>query len=390
MADLPLPSRPSGEVLWVHATTIERYLALCDIGHRLKAMRPDLVVLATWEAEMGVVPPVEGCDFAVGPLPEDQSPEAKSFLTQWRPDLCLWAGGNLRRSLLRQMREQRVSALLVDIREEELPPRKLRWLPDQRHRMFSSFEAVLTPSVAVRNQLMRGDLAADRLVLSPALRISTLPPSCLQEDQNALQQSLGSRPVWLAAHAQLAEIPILLEAHRTALRLLHRLLLVIALDSPDCRARAASLLRASGLQCADWTAGQDPDDYTQVLLGDSDELGLWYRAAPVTFLASSLLPEMSGQSPVDALALGSVVLHGPGIGQHGPIYRQLARLGASEQIANTQELAEMVIHLSAPDLAAEMALAGWKAITEGAAMTDQLIERVQDMLDLREEQDAAS
>lgn len=389
MAEPALPPRPEGEVLWLHATNIERYLALCDIGHRLKAMRPDLVVIATWEAEMGDIPLADGCDFALGTLPEDQTIEAKSFLSHWRPDLCLWAGGNLRRGVLRQMRDQRVSALLIDIRDDELPTRKLRWLPDQRHRMFSTFETVLTPSVAVRNQLLRGDLAEDRLLLAPPLRISTLPPGCLQEDLNALQQSLASRPVWLAAHAQLKEIPTLLDAHRIALRLLHRLLLVVAIDSPDCHARARSLLRASGLQCADWTAGEEPDDYTQVLLVDCEELGLWYRVAPVSFLANSMMPQMPGQSPLDALALGSVVLHGPGTGQHRDIYARLGAIGASERIKSPQELAEMVIHLSAPDMAAEMALTGWNAVTEGAAMTDQLIDRVQDILDLREEQNAA-
>lgn len=389
MADASLPPRPDGEVLWLHATNIERYLALCDIGHRLKAMRPDLVVLATWEADMDAPPVVEGYDFALGTLPEDQSPEAKAFLAHWRPDLCLWAGGHLRRGVLRQMRDQGVSALLVDIREDELPTRKLRWLPDQRHRMFSTFDAVLTPSLAVHSQLMRGDLSEKRLLLSPPLRISTLPPGCRQDDLNALQQGLASRPVWLAAHAQLKEIPTLLEAHRTALRLLHRLLLVIAIDSPDCHARARSLLRTSGLQCADWINAEEPDDYTQVLLVDCEELGLWYRVAPISFLASSLFPQMPGQSPLDALALGSVVMHGPGTGQHQEIYVQLGALGASEQIKSAQELAEMVIHLSAPDMAAEMALVGWNAVTEGAAMTDQLIERVQEILDLREEQNAA-
>ena len=106
-------------------------------------------------------------------------------------------------------------------------------------------------------------------------------------------------------------------------------------------------------------------------------------------MAASLQPQMPGQNPLDALALGSVLLHGPGTGHHQPIYAQLAQRGAAEQVKDAAELAQKVIHLSAPDMAAEMALAGWTAVTEGAEMTDQLIERAQDMLDLREEQNAA-
>ncbi|MEP2716347.1 glycosyltransferase N-terminal domain-containing protein [Pseudophaeobacter sp.] len=389
MTDASCLTRPAGELLWVHATTIERYLALCDIGQRLKAMRPDLIILATWEAAMGAVPEAEGCDIAHGPLPGDTAAETKAFLNQWRPDLCLWAGGDLRRGLLRQMREQGVSALLVDIRSKELPSRKLRWLPDQRHRIFSGFDAVLTPSKTVQAQLQKTGMSPDKLHLTGPLRLSAMPPSCNPEELSALQQSLGSRPIWLAARVRLEELPSLLEAHRTALRLLHRLLLVVALDDPDSRARTRNLVQASGLQCADWDAGEEPDEYSQILITDSANLGLWYRLAPVSLLASSLLPEMPGQSPLDALALGSVVLHGPGTGRHHPIYAQLAPLKATKQIATAKDLAEMVIHLSAPDAAAKRALAGWTAVTEGAAMTDQLIDRVQDILDLREDHHAA-
>ncbi|WP_122074582.1 3-deoxy-D-manno-octulosonic acid transferase [Pseudophaeobacter sp. EL27] len=387
---LSSPARPAGEVLWVHATSIERFMALCDIGHRLKAMRPDLVVLATWETDMGEVPEVDGCDYILGPLPGDQTSESRAFLNQWRPDLCLWAGGQLRRGMLRQMREQGVSALLVDILDSEMPTRKLRWLPDQRHRIFSGFDAIYTPSKLVRSQLLRGPFSAEHVLLTSRLRLSTVPPGCNHDDLADLQQSLGSRPAWLAARAQLEELPTLLEAHRTALRLLHRMLLVIALDNPECRARARNLVQASGLQCADWDAGDELSDYTQILITDSANLGLWYRLAPITLLASSLMQDMPGQNPLDALALGSVVLHGPGSGHHRAIYSQLAALKATKQVNSAQELAEMVIHLSAPDMAAKRALAGWTAVTEGAEMTDQLIDRVQDILDLREDQDATS
>lgn len=373
----------------MHATNIERLLALCDIGQRLQSMRPDLVVLATWEAEMGDVPNIEGCSVALGPLPADQSSEARDFLRKWRPDLCLWAGGNLRRALLRQMREQNLAALLIDIRENELPARKLRWLPDQRHRMFTSFQQILTPSTAVRGQLLRGGLSEQSVQISGPLQLSTLPPGCNHDELAELQQSLGSRPLWLAAGARLEELPSLLEAQRSALRLLHRLMLVIALEDSDSRERCRSLLRSRGLQCADWEAGDEVNDYTQVMITDCEVLGLWYRLAPITLMASSLHPEMPGQNPLDALALGSVVLHGPGTGHHQPVYEQLAHKGAVARIGTAQELAENVMHLSAPDMAAEMALAGWQAVTEGAEMTDQLIEQVQDILDLREEQNAA-
>jgi 3-deoxy-D-manno-octulosonic-acid transferase len=384
----PPRRRPDGELLWVHATSTERFLALCDLGTRLKTARPDLVVLVTWEPDILVPQDTEGCDIAAGMLPPDNAPEVRAFLNRWQPDFCIWSGGRLRRTLLRRMREQGLDALLVDITEEELPSRTSRWLPDQRKRMLDGFSAILTPDPAVRTQLLRSGLSAQKVQVSGRLRISTTPPGCNDDDLEDLQSTLGSRPVWLAAHIRPDELPMVLEAQRIALRLLHRLILVLSPDGPANLEIFRSALRDSGLQFADWEAGNEPDDYTQILLTDGEELGLWYRLAPVCLMGGSLLRGREGHSPLDAAALGSAILHGPGTVRHQEIYAQLTRAGAAECVYTAQELAEMVIHLSAPDMAAEMALAGWEAVTEGAAMTDELIDRVQDLLDAQEAQHA--
>ncbi|MDE4132321.1 glycosyltransferase N-terminal domain-containing protein [Phaeobacter sp. QD34_3] len=384
------PSRPDGELLWVHATTPERYLALCDLGTRLKLARPDLVVLATWEADMIVPPNTEGCDIAAGLLPIDQTADVRAFLDHWQPDFCIWSGGRLRRTLLRRMREQEIDALLVDITEEELPSRTSRWLPDQRKRMLEGFSAILTPDPAVRVQLLRTGLPSQKVQLAGRLRISTTPPGCNDDDLEDLHSAFGSRPVWLAAHVRPDELPMVLEAHRIALRLLHRLILVLSPEGAATLGQFRTALRDSGLQFADWETGEETDDFTQVLLTDGEDLGLWYRLAPVCLMGGSLLRGREGHSPLDAAALGSAILHGPGTVRHQAIYAQLAEVGAAECVYTTQELAEMVLHLSAPDMAAEMALAGWQAVTEGAEMTDQLIEHVQDLLDAQEDRHAAT
>ena len=73
-----LPPRPEGEVLWVHATSTERYMALCDVGNRLKTARPDLSVLATWEPDMAPPPEAEGCDIPAGHLPPEREKGKKN------------------------------------------------------------------------------------------------------------------------------------------------------------------------------------------------------------------------------------------------------------------------------------------------------------------------
>lgn len=377
-----LQPRPKGELLWIHATTPERYHALCDIGRRIKSLRPGLSVLASWEPGLRLTGTV-GCDLPVGPLPEDTMAEARDFLDHWQPDACIWTGTPERRVLLRQLRERNTAVLLADLLDEEVPNRASRWLPDHRRRLLEGLACILTPSEAVKARLIRAGIPAERVELAGKLHVSAIPPGCNSEDLAAMQQTLGSRPVWLAAHVKLSELPAILEAHRAALRLLHRLLLVVALDDVAGLGAARSLLQDSGLNSADWENGGEPDDLTQVLLAGSEDLGLWYRLSPVALIASSLDPAAQGQSPLDAAALGSALLHGPGIHAHREPYDRLTRAGAAQQVMTLEDLADAVVALSAPDKAAEMALAGWQSVTESAATTDTLLEKVQEILDQR-------
>jgi 3-deoxy-D-manno-octulosonic-acid transferase len=287
--DLPdrKPPRPAGELLWVHAGTTERGLALCDLGQRMKMLRPDLAVMLT--SANGLVLPASagGCDLQAGPLPEDQAMEVRQFLDHWRPDLCLWSGGGLRRELLRHCSERGIPKLLVDIEAEEIPARKSRLLPDQSRRTLDEFDRILTPSDQAAEQLRRMGISSAKVTRASRLRISATPPNCHDDELTRMQADLGSRPVWLAAHCLPDEVPMLLKAHRKASRRLHRLLLILAVADYDALEDVRGQLQASGLRTADWEVGGEPADNTPVVLSCDDDLGLWYRLAPLSVLAGT-------------------------------------------------------------------------------------------------------
>ncbi|MVO16443.1 3-deoxy-D-manno-octulosonic acid transferase [Rhodobacteraceae bacterium CY05] len=387
---IPLPQRAPGELIWAHATSDERYLALCDLGHRLKLMRPDLSILITREPELCTLPIPEDSHLIVGELPTEHIAEIRNFLDHWQPDICLWAGGELRPGLIRNCCDRGINALLIDIEAHELPARRSRWLPDKSRKLLDNFSAILTPSTAAFTKLRRAGIATEKITTTTRLRISATPPGYHEDELSRVQDSLGSRQVWLSAHTRIDEIPTILGAHRNALRLLHRLVLVLSVERFSDLDAARDELREFGLRCTDWDAGEEVDDNTQVLLTCDEDLGLWYRVAPLSLLAGTLNAKANGHNPLDAAALGSAILHGPGIGGHDPLYQRLTEAGAAHMIHNSDELAVQVIQLSAPDKAAEMALAGWQVVTESAELTDQLLDRVQDILDLRESQNAAS
>lgn len=75
---------------------------------------------------------------------------------------------------------------------------------------------------------------------------------------------------------------------------------------------------------------------------------------------------------------------------HRDLYEPLAKAGAARPVRTQEEMTDAVVAMSAPDKAAEMALAGWQSVTESAATTDTLLEKVQELLDRREDTDAGT
>ena len=108
-------------------------------------------------------------------------------------------------------------------------------------------------------------------------------------------------PIAAASLPEVEEAAVI-AAHRSALRMAHRLLLILVPDRAERSDRLAAMLEASeGWQVARRSSEEEPDDETQVYIADApSEMGLWYRLAPVTFMGGSLYGAGSQRDPFEA------------------------------------------------------------------------------------------
>jgi 3-deoxy-D-manno-octulosonic-acid transferase len=114
-----------------------------------------------------------------------------------------------------------------------------------------------------------------------------------------------------------------------------------------------------------------PDPEVQVYITDADtELGLWYRLAPITYLAGSLSKKGAVRDPMEPAALGSAIIHGPKAGRYGAAMGRLAASQATNLVGSSSDLAEALGELLAPDRAAKLAQAAWIVASDGAEATD--------------------
>lgn len=381
--------RPEGELLWLHATSPDRLIPLCELGLRMQSQRESLKVLITVERDKFGT----GADMAklketgldVDELLSDHPAEARDFLDHWRPDICLWAGASLMPNLISETTERGIPMILIDVSQSDFPARKHRWFPDLTRASLGLFEAIMVNDQAAANALRRIGVPGRMISITEPLRNGPSPLPFVEQDLSVTAQQLSGRPLWLAAYVQADEFEQILVAHRIAQKLFHRLLLVLTVSDPELLDPLEAYLQGTGMRFARWAIGDGIEDNTQVLISDGvDDLGLWFRMAPLTFMGSSLTVGSTGRNPLEAVALGSAILFGPHVQGHRDTYSRLASVGAGRSIGDAEGLGAAVIRLVAPDHAAAMALAGWQVVTEGAALSDRLVEMVQDRLDMQE------
>jgi 3-deoxy-D-manno-octulosonic-acid transferase len=383
---VPAAPRGSGPVIWGHAAATPDARALLRLFDRLRSARGGLQFLMTHPPGL-VVPEDLPPDTTAEPVPPETRDAITGFLSHWKPDLCIWTRGDLRPGLIDAASNRGVAMYLANAREDAFDFRSLRWLPDLVRRTLSAFDMVFACDAGARNRLLRLGLAPDMVMISGALQEGGSALPCDEATREDLAGILAGRPLWLAAMVQPDELPVVTEAHRAALSFAHRLLLVIVPDDAGNESAFAAALDDEGWRVARWSRGDMPGENTQVLLADSrDELGLWYRIAPVTFMASSIQAGSGGRDPYEPAALGSAVLYGPNVGRHLGAYSRLAAAGAARIVKDAATLHAAVTRLTAPDQAAQMAHAAWEVISDGAEMTDRLLALIEDTLDLLEAQ----
>lgn len=382
----PETPRPEGELIWLHAGEPENLLAVQDLALRLCAARQGLTALITLPDTKTIAPaPLPANSSAVHQMmiPNEHPGSVKAFLDHWKPSMCIWIWGALRPNLVLETAKRPCPMVLIDADLRGFDKQTQMWLPDLTRKLLAPFDIACARSAAGYRRLVQLGMPPDKIEQTSPLLAGghVLPVSEIDLDE--LSAAMGGRPAWFAAQITEREIGIILAAHKHALRLSHRLLLIIQPRDRQLADAIAKQAASENMTVANWDDGQFPDDTIQVLLAcDPSETGLFFRIAPVSFLGATLVLGDGGCDPLEAAALGSAILYGPRVRHHMPSYSRLAAAGAARIVNDADALGTAVSRLIAPDQAASMAHAGWDVISQGAALADMVIDRVQETLDL--------
>jgi len=362
-------ARPAGRLGWLHGASVGETQSLLPLIAALTERQPDLTLLVT----TGTVTSARLLARRRPPrtlhqyLPLDRQAWVARFLDHWRPDFALWVESELWPNLLGEANRRGIPLGLVNGRLSARSQSRWALAGSLIRPLLKGFRVVLAQDSAQAARL--ASLGARSPQCLGNLKFAADP---LPADETALaelRRALGAREIWLAASTHTGEEAIMAAAHG-ALEARHPgLLTIIAPRHVERAPEIAAELRAAGWQVARRSQGDALTPATQIYLADTmGELGLFYRLAPVAFVAGSF--RWQGHNPFEPALLGAAVLSGPQVANFRDIFDRMAAAGAVTLAAE----AELPAAIEA--LLADAQAAGARARAFAEAERAGILERI--------------
>lgn len=369
--------RPAGPLVWMHAPSEESSKGLKELGRRLVEEDGVSVLLTCPDAIVG------HNGLIVQRPPNDAPTDVRQFLRHWQPEVAIFSDGELRPTALHEAEEAGIPLILVDGRVPYLLRDREGWYPGLVRAALQSFDHVFVQDETAARAFRKSGAALSRVAVTGRLEEDSAALPCLEAERTAFARLLATRPVWLAAGVPEAEEGAVISAHRSALGLAHRLLLIIAPEDPGQAERLSLRLEEEeGWIVSRRSADEEPEPDVEVFVADGmSELGLWYRLAPITFLGGSLFGQGCVRNPMEAAALGSAILYGPRPGKFGNVFGRLGAAGGARAVGSALDLGSALSDLQSPDRAAKLAQSAWSVVSDGAETTENALALIRKLMD---------
>lgn len=333
-------------LLWLHVVSVGETRAAEPLIRALLAAFPEHGLLLTHMTPTGRAAGGElvakyGARLCQAYLPYDLPGACRRFFRHFRPEIGLLMETELWPNLIAAGQAHGTSILLVNARLSARSQRGyLRFAPLVRPMMRQlSTVAAQTPADAQRLTAIG---AKDVHVLGN-IKFDVEPSSEKIALGRSWRDTLGARPVCLAASTREGEEALIVDAFLRALP--PEALLLIVPRHPQRFDEIAAMIEERGITYLRRSSDRLPDAGTRIWLGDSmGEMPAYFTLADLALIGGTLLP-FGGQNLIEAAACGCPVLTGPHTYNFAQATEDALACGAARRVSDAGTAARMAAHL---------------------------------------------
>jgi 3-deoxy-D-manno-octulosonic-acid transferase len=365
--------RPSGALVWLHGASVGESGVALQIADAMAARDPWLSFLISsgTRTSADFVAKRAGVRARHIYAPIDRPDAVKRFLKHWRPDLGVFVESEVWPNLILAARGAGVPLALVNAR---MSPKSLkrwsRW-DEAGRRIFGAFDLALAADQRTADALTR--LRGAKTPALGNLKLGAEPPGYSDLARAALSAQIGARPVWLAASTHAGEEEILFRAQERLRESHPDALLVIVPRHPARGEEVATLANGAPRRSLNQPVGA-----ASVYIADTlGELGLFYAAIPVAFVAGSLRDHLKGHNPIEPAKLGSAIITGPHVESFEDIFEALFAADAAIRVTTIEDIVPAVTGLWSDTVRrTRMRAAAREIVAQGAGALDATVDQL--------------
>lgn len=340
---IALPKRPKRSLVWMHAASVGESQLQLALASQLLQQRSDLNILFTCQTQTAASLIV--ARFGQDPIlaahwtqqqmaPLDTPSAAQRFIDHWKPDLGIFAEGDIWPNLLTQLRKSGGRTALINARMTEKSILGWQRWPTTARRLFGDFDLILASDLQTATGLSA--LSGQDVPVAGNLKSSLPPPDADLVELGVLKTQLAGRKILVAASTHPGEEALVLDA---LMQMDPRPFAIIAPRHPERGDEIRRLLDLSNLSVSQRSDGDSITKETDILLADTlGEMGLWYRLADTVYLGGGHAPGVGGHNPLEPLLLEKSVLTGPSVFNFKDLMADLAAKGGVHFVSDSEAL----------------------------------------------------
>ncbi|WP_340693819.1 glycosyltransferase N-terminal domain-containing protein [Hyphomonas sp.] len=350
-----MPNRRPGRLVWLHGASVGESRLLLELGHRLVAARPDLMLLFTSQTLtsarlLGPALP-DAAIHLMAPL--DTPAIARRFIRHWQPDLCVFGEGEIWPNLIFEAGRSGAKRALVNARMTQGSADGWRRVRKLFGKLVGAYDVVLAADTDTAQRL--GSLLGHNVRSAGNLKSALPGPEASDFEIKRIRDGfIGTRRCLVAASTHADEEALFLDAVSD----MPDTALIIAPRHPERGDEVEALIKARGLLHARRSKGQVANTRTRVLLADTmGEMGLWLRLADAVYLGGGHAEGVGGHNPLEPVRFSKPVVTGPDVFNFASMMADLEARGLVRIANDAAGVADALQNAPPPSVAAVEALA---------------------------------
>lgn len=339
---IPFSVKQNG--IWWHSVSMGETLAAIPLIKLFQQKHPNIPILVTTMTPSGSEQVIKNLGESVQHvyIPYDLPNIILKFIKQLKPRLVVIMETELWPNMLFYCHQQQVPVLLANARMSEKSAIGYGRFSSLTHEMMQNITTIAVQNKEDGERFIRLGFPRERLIITGTIKFDISISDDLINKARGLRSKWGlDRSAWIAASTHAGEEEIILDAAKQ----IPNALLILAPRHPDRIKDVINLCQKANLKFCLRSAGELPDENTQVFLIDTlGELLLFYAVSDIAFVGGSLISK-GGHNLLEPAALGLPILTGHSLYNFAEIEKLLDKANGLIKIKTSQDLSREINHL---------------------------------------------